>query len=645
MNTPFSFNVDEFNKIFPFYILVEKDLSIKCIGISLKKLFNNEIAGLNFVDVFEFQRPHFESLSKSNFKQTLNQLVIFFPKNDSSISLRGQFNILDNGFLFVGTPWFSNIQDVVNKNLTLHDFAFHDPLLDLLHVLKNQEIHNEELKELLQTVNSQRKNLKKDKEELQRLSVVASANKNAVVFTKPNGEIYWCNDAYLSFTGFSREEIYGKTPVEIGLNKDSNRDEINKMITAFSKDEPFDVEILHNTKSGKTFWSRTKGQSIKDNVGKTSLYFAMIEDITQDKLKEERLSILSSIADVNINAVIICDKNGYIEWVNNSFEKVTGYKLAEILGKKPGWFLQGEETNQETVKYLADQIKLGEPFNCEILNYSKTKKKYWVRIQGQALKNNNGEIIKYFAIEEDISLQKKLENQKEQLLIKLEKQNDQLNNYAQVVSHDLKSPLRSIHALINWIKEDSTNFTEETSEYLNLIELKVEKMDHLINGILNYSKVEEEDLTQDDVKVESVIQNIIVSLHIPPHISVVVSDHLPIIKANSFKIQQLFQNIIANAILYNDKAQGLIDISCEQSTNDYLFKIKDNGPGIAKENQEKIFQVFQSFSNHQMSTGIGLSIVKRIVDNYNGSIWVESELNVGTTFFINLPKNIKNQNI
>lgn len=767
-NSQFNFNVDEFNSIFPFYILIDEELKIKCIGKSLAKLLPKEFVGSSFVDLFEFQRPHFDELNIQNINQTFNQLVIFNPKIDTSISLRGQINLYNNNYLFVGTPWFSSIQDVVDKKLTLHDFAFHDPLLDLLHVLKNQEIHNEELKELLQTLNNQRKLLKKDKEELNKLSVVASANNNGVVFTKPDGTIYWCNDAYENLTGYSKEEIYGKTPVEIGRLPESSIDEIRKMVVAFGNNEPFDVEILHKTKSGKKFWSRTKGQPIKDANGTTIQYFAMVDDVSKEKIKEERLQILSSIADVNINAVIICDKDGKIEWVNNSFENITGYKLAEVIGKTPGSILQGEESNPETVKYLRDQIKAGESFNCEILNYSKSKKKYWIRIQGQPLKDKNGELIKYFAIEEDISLeknyyesiksekekysniianmnmgllevdnndtillanqsfcemsgytlldligtkasdllssvsdkkviqtknemrssgisdsyevtaktkdgqtkfwmisgapnynvngeivgsigvhlditqQKSLELQKEQLLVRLEKQNEQLNEYAQIVSHDLKSPLRSIHSLISWIKEDNIGeFSPQSVEYLKMIENKVEKMDHLIHGILTYSKIDTLELTNEKINLNDVINNIINIIHIPDNIKVTIVSKLPTIVADKYRIQQLFQNLIGNAVTYIDKPNGLVEVDYTEEKQHYIFSIKDNGPGIAKENQEKIFKIFQSFTKHDRSTGIGLSIVKRIISNYNGAIWIESELNIGSTFFVKLPKKIK----
>ena len=890
----FSFDVNSFNNIFPFYILIEKDLKIKSFGKSLQKILPELKENQIFNEVFSIQRPNIENLNYQNFNQTLGELVVFNFIKDKSISIRGQVNIHNEYFLFIGTPWFQSMENVIEKKLTLHDFAIFDPLLDLLHVLKNQEINNSELKELLSTVNSQRKKLKKDKEELNKLSLVASANKNGVVFTQPDGIIFWCNQAYLDLTGYSSEEIIGKTPIEIGLCELSNKDEINKMIEAFYNGKVFNVEGFHAHKHEKPFWSNIKGQPVFDVDGKITQYFAIVENTSNEKEKDEQLSILSSIADKNINSVVICDKNGNIEWVNNSFIKLSGYSKEELLGYKPGHLLQGPESDKETIKYLANQIKQGLPFNCEILNYSKNREKYWVRIQGQALKNHKGEIIKYFAIEEDITQerefkqkiiesenrlnslienlqsgvlledenrkivvvnkkfcamfkvplepeqmkgldcaeaadsskhffkspdkfvlrieqilkdkeeviaeeielidgsvfersflpiykngkyaghlwsydditikkrykesieaerqkysniianmnmgllevdnddvvlfanqsfcdmsgyslldllgnkasellmnkqqqeiiatknairsegisdsyeliaktktgevkhwlisgapnynlngeligsigihlditqQKNLEIQKEQLLSKLEKQNQQLNEYAQIVSHDLKSPLRSIHSLITWIKEDNAKeFSSGTFQYLNMIESKVEKMDHLIQGILTYSKVDAEDKIIEPIDLNDVINNCIKILHIPENTSVNIDNKLPIVKADKFRMQQLFQNLISNAVNYIDKSEGIVSVGYSEDDVNYTFYIKDNGPGIAKENQEKIFKIFQSFTQHESSTGIGLSIVKRIVDNYNGSIFIESELTKGTTFFIKLPK-------
>jgi len=765
MNTlEFKFSDDSFNRLFPFYILIDDALKIKSFGKSLVKIFPQIKNSTSFTDCFDISRPRIENPSFQELVLNSNQLTVIKCKK-SEMSLRGQFELLDNSLLFVGSPWFNSMHEVVEKKLTLHDFAVHDPLIDLLHVLNNQENTSKELKELLTTINNQKNKLKKDKEELNRLSLVASANENGVVFTKPTGEIIWCNESYLTLTGYSKEEVIGKTPIELGKCKETSDEETLKMTIPFLNGEVFNVEHLHRRKDGSNFWVKTKGQPIKNSNGEVTQYFAMIEDvslkknyeevlknernkysniianmnlgllevdindvitlannsfceisgygleeligrqasklmlteenietlkiknklrkkgindsyelevlnkngakrnwlisaapnydvngeivgsigihldITEKKEQEEQLYLLSLLAEKNINAVVISDKEGKIEWVNSSFEIMSGYSNKELVGKKPGALLQGPETNPETIKYLKDQITKGHPFNCEIINYSKTGQKYWVRIQGQALYNKNGEIIKFFAIEEDISNQKLLENQREELVDNLAKTNKELEDYAQIVSHDLKSPLQSIHSLLSWIKEDNdTEFNSQTLGYLSMIENKVEKMDHLIDGILTYSKIDKGDALIENVNLQQIVQGIIDIIYIPENVTVTIKNSLPVLKANRFRIQQLFQNLIGNAVNYIERESGLVEVSSEEFDQYYVFSIKDNGVGIDKKNHNKIFNTFQSFTSSQKSTGLGLSIVKKIIEAKKGEIWLESELGVGTTFFVKLNK-------
>jgi signal transduction histidine kinase len=233
----------------------------------------------------------------------------------------------------------------------------------------------------------------------------------------------------------------------------------------------------------------------------------------------------------------------------------------------------------------------------------------------------------------------KINKQREELLYNLEKQNQSLNEYAHVVSHDLKSPLRSIHSLITWIKEENeSSFNPTTEEYFTLIQKKVEKMNHLIQGILTYSKIDKEEIKLDNVDVNEIVTSIIDIIHIPQHITISIQNQLPIIPADRFRIQQLFQNLIGNAVNYIDKKDGYVHIASQEFDSYYVFSIKDNGVGMRKEIHEKIFETFKSFTNSKHSTGLGLSIVKKIVNLYKGKIWLESEENKGTTFFVKLNK-------
>ena len=259
------------------------------------------------------------------------------------------------------------------------------------------------------------------------------------------------------------------------------------------------------------------------------------------------------------------------------------------------------------------------------------------------LDNNNNQSLIDFNTSDYIKQQTieiiKINKQREELLNSLEKQNQSLNEYAHVVSHDLKSPLRSIHSLITWIKEENeTNFDPKTEEYFLLIQKKVEKMNHLIQGILTYSKIDKVHIVKEEVDLNDLVLNILNMVFIPAHIDVKITTKLPIIKADGFRMQQLFQNLINNAINFNDKKEGLVEISCFDEEEHFVFSIKDNGVGISKNNHEKIFLIFESIAHDDKSSGIGLSIVKRILDNSNEKIWLDSQENVGTTFFFTLHK-------
>lgn len=232
----------------------------------------------------------------------------------------------------------------------------------------------------------------------------------------------------------------------------------------------------------------------------------------------------------------------------------------------------------------------------------------------------------------------KVNKDQEKLLEELALQNQELNDYAHIVSHDLKSPLRSIEALVSWLKEEySSNFTDEGREYCGLIVANVEKMDALISGILEYSSIDKDTRVERDINLDLLVQETVQLLHVPEHIKVKIH-HLPVVKGDQIKLQQVFQNLIDNAVSNMDKENGRIDIISRELDTKYQFEIKDNGKGIDAAYFDKIFQIFQKLENDSKSTGIGLSIVKKIINFYDGEIWLDSELGKGTSFYFTLPK-------
>lgn len=357
----------------------------------------------------------------------------------------------------------------------------------------------------------------------------------------------------------------------------------------------------------------------------------------RESIEAQRQKYSDIIANMNLGLIEV-NNDDEILMVNNSFEEISGYTQKELLGKKGREILLTKDSQHKLSQENNKRLN-GSSNSYEVEALTKSGElKHWL-ISGAPNYNINGQVVGSIGIHLDITAFKNLELQKENLLRKLERSNDELQEYAHVVSHDLKSPLRSINALVNWIKDDNDgSLTENTLEHLAMIETTLEKMEQLITDVLEYSGVGTDSEVYENVDINEVLADIVTLLHFPEHIAIEVRHDFPVIKADRVKIQQLFQNLISNGIRYCDKDPGVIAINYTEDEQQYTFSVKDNGIGIPKEYHDKIFKIFQSLNTHKESTGIGLSIVKKIVDMYGGKIWLESIVGEGTTFFFTIKK-------
>jgi PAS domain S-box-containing protein len=240
----------------------------------------------------------------------------------------------------------------------------------------------------------------------------------------------------------------------------------------------------------------------------------------------------------------------------------------------------------------------------------------------------------------DISERKKMEEQNAQLIRELESANTELKDFAYIVSHDLKAPLRAIGSLSQWLYTDyKDKFDDDGKAQLDLIVNRVNRMQNLIEGILEYSRVGRVREETGTISLDTVVREVIDSLSISPHITVSIDTPLPVISYEKTRIRQVFSNLIGNAAKYMDKPAGEIHIGCVLEGSFWKLYVRDNGPGIESRFYEKIFQIFQTLQprDHVESTGIGLSIVKKIVETNGGRIWVESEPGKGSIFYLTVP--------
>jgi PAS domain S-box-containing protein len=341
------------------------------------------------------------------------------------------------------------------------------------------------------------------------------------------------------------------------------------------------------------------------------------------------------IANMNLGLLEV-NNDDEILLCNQSFSKMSGYSEEELLGKKASKVFLDED-HIKILQYQAKNRLEGTSNSYEIITRNKANENRTWLVSGAPNYNLNGEVIGSIGIHLDITNQKILQLEKDKLVEILKNKNNELQEYAQIVSHDLKSPLRNISALTSWIKEDNIDSLHESSlKHFDHLEHTLERMEELITDILTYSSIDSELVNNESFDLNETVQDIIKTLHMPKAINIAINKKLPIINGDKTRFKQLFQNLINNAMTHNDKKHGEIEIGYQLKGTEYEFYVKDNGVGIDKKYHEQIFKMFYYITKNKNSTGIGLSIVKKIVEIYGGKIWLESELGIGTTFYFTI---------
>ncbi|TVT37724.1 hypothetical protein FNT36_21360 [Hymenobacter setariae] len=223
----------------------------------------------------------------------------------------------------------------------------------------------------------------------------------------------------------------------------------------------------------------------------------------------------------------------------------------------------------------------------------------------------------------------------------LEKRNQELDQFAYVASHDLKAPLRGLSTIVRWIEdEQAADLSPALLTYLDQMKGRLGRLDDLINGLLAYARASRTEAPAEEVNVAQLTRDV-ADLVVPPDFALELAPGLPTFQTDRLGLQQVFTNLFSNAVKYHGPGgTGRLRVSCQDIGRHYEFRVQDNGPGIAPEHHQKIFLLFQTLRDRHTaeSTGIGLSIVKRLIDDRKGSIHVESDLGQGATFIFTWPK-------
>jgi signal transduction histidine kinase len=313
-------------------------------------------------------------------------------------------------------------------------------------------------------------------------------------------------------------------------------------------------------------------------------------------------------------------------------------KVARDVSEKRDYSTRASKQNNDEVGLLIDSFnEMLEQIQQRDSELVKTKGDLEVRVQERTSELTASNVH----LKDEIGEREKAERKQTQLLKELESANQELKDFAYIASHDLKAPLRAIKTLADWISTDyADKLDQDGQEQLKLLKQRVDRMHNLIDGILQYSRVGRVRENTVNVNLDKLLPEIIDTLAPSANIKITVDTELPTVKCEETRITQVFQNLLSNAIKYMDKPEGSIRVGCSEEGEFWKFSVADNGPGIEKQHWERIFKIFQTLAPRDEfeSTGIGLTVVKKIIELYNGRIWLDSEFGKGTTFFFTFPK-------
>lgn len=376
----------------------------------------------------------------------------------------------------------------------------------------------------------------------------------------------------------------------------------------------------------------------------------VLHDITMQKqieadLRHER-KLLERMASLIPDYLHLFDLTlGRPVYLNRPFADFLGYTMEDLAKLGPSVvaaLLHPDDLVVERSfgdRYVA--LKDGQIMETEYRWRQKSGGYVWLNVRESAFQRDaNGKVTQILGIIRNVNERRSAEDERQQLLLQLQQANRNLTDFAYVISHDLKAPLRGVTTIADWL---STQYEQqldvEGQQLLSLLKDRVQRMEQMIMGVLDYSRVGTNGQAVLPVALDCLIVELCAELDLPPHIRLTVADSLPTLAIDAVQLRQIFQNLIDNAIKFCDKPHGEIMIRCQRAGDMWEFAVQDNGPGIPAVHFERIFQLFETLGpkHSTAGSGIGLAIVKRIVEAHHGRIWVESAPGAGATFYFTLP--------
>ncbi|MCK5473757.1 MAG: PhnD/SsuA/transferrin family substrate-binding protein [Planctomycetes bacterium] len=465
----------------------------------------------------------------------------------------------------------------------------------------------------------------------------------------PQGLYTYVSPVVEKILGYKVNEIVEKKYFYELFHPDDREELKKKAFDAFAEKKSFSELTNRNIhKDGQVVWLSSSGVAILDDDGKLLGYRGADINITSHKLIEQKAAsekaLLCALMDNLPDRIYFKDIESRFIRVSKGLIKYHDLgSPKKVIGKTDFDLFAGEHAN----KAYEDEKKIletGQPLlGIEEKETWPDGKVTWSSTTKMPLRDKNGKIIGTFGVSRDITSRCVAEQRLAHTALELKRSNADLQQFASVASHDLQEPLRMITSYLQLlVKRYEEKFDSDAKEFIAFAVDGAKRMQGLINDLLQYSRVGTRGKPFAPCSLEDLVTRSIRDLgqKIEENQAVVTHTRMPNVIADSTQLEQIFRNIVNNALKYRHKeVLPKIHIACEQKGKEWVFSIKDNGIGMEKKYFDRIFVIFQQLHarNEYGGSGIGLAVCKRIIERHGGQIWVESEFGKGSTFYFTLP--------
>jgi PAS domain S-box-containing protein len=380
-----------------------------------------------------------------------------------------------------------------------------------------------------------------------------------------------------------------------------------------------------------------------DLKGGVVAYADVTERLRSQRALAESEARKAAVLRSTLDSIVAMDANGLVTEFNPAAEVAFGYTRSEVIGKRLADLIVPERFREAHIAGLKRYVETGEEHVIGKRLELPARRKDGSEFQSELTitRSDASGVPAFTGVLRDITDRKRAEAEREQLIKALARSNQELDQFAYVASHDLKAPLRGIANLSQWIEEDlGDTLAGENKEQMELLRGRVHRMEALIDGILQYSRAGRAKAKPEDLDTGVLVREAIELMAPPRETQIRVPDDMPVIRSEKVPLQQVFMNLLGNAIKHAASDNPKIDVEWTDAGPFVEFMVRDNGQGIAPQYHERIFGIFQTLEARDKveGTGIGLSVVQKIVEAKGGRVWVESDVGKGARFKFLWPK-------